>query len=205
MTGGQDDLITIYSPWEQRVVARCQGHSSFVSSLAFDEIRCDGRTYRFGSVGEDNKFILWDFSSGSLHRPKATHHQRLSMASSLSLAIRRRGDSAVNLPLGGLADGKLPPLPHYHPSPSRNEVPVVQPVLVKSFDSDLLTNTKFISNAVLTVNKGGLIKYWVRPLPTARRMPHHHASTHPGPSTGVSKGVDLPPFRQTSGAISLGV
>ena len=57
-TGGQDDLITIYSPWEQRVVARCQGHSSFVSSLAFDEIRCDGRTYRFGSVGEDNKFIL---------------------------------------------------------------------------------------------------------------------------------------------------
>jgi len=40
------------------VVARCQGHSSFVSGLAFDEIRCDGRTYRFGSVGEDNKFIL---------------------------------------------------------------------------------------------------------------------------------------------------
>ena len=57
-TGGQDDLITIYSPWEQRVVARCQGHSSFVSGLAFDEMRCDGRTYRFGSVGEDNKLIL---------------------------------------------------------------------------------------------------------------------------------------------------
>lgn len=57
-TGGQDDLVTIYSPWEQRVVARCQGHSSFVSALAFDEIRCDGRTYRFGSVGEDNKLIL---------------------------------------------------------------------------------------------------------------------------------------------------
>jgi len=57
-TGGQDDLLTIFSPWEQRVVARCQGHSSFVSSVAFDEVRCDGRTYRFGSVGEDNKLIL---------------------------------------------------------------------------------------------------------------------------------------------------
>lgn len=86
-TGGQDDLVTIFSPWEQRVIARCQGHSSFVSALAFDDIRCDGRTYRFGSVGEDNKLILvsmlllvlcplilrrvqWDFSSGVLHRPK---------------------------------------------------------------------------------------------------------------------------------------
>lgn len=57
-TGGQDDLLTIFSPWEQRVVARCQGHSSFVSSVAFDDLRSDGRTYRFGSVGEDNKLIL---------------------------------------------------------------------------------------------------------------------------------------------------
>ncbi|KAG2749549.1 WD40 repeat-like protein, partial [Suillus brevipes Sb2] len=70
LTGGQDDLLTIFSPWEQRVVARCQGHSSFVSAVAFDELRCDGRTYRFGSVGEDNKLILWEFSSGALHRPK---------------------------------------------------------------------------------------------------------------------------------------
>lgn len=62
--------MTIYSPWEQRVVARCHGHSSFVSAVAFDDVRCDGRTYRFGSVGEDNKLILWDFSSGALHRPK---------------------------------------------------------------------------------------------------------------------------------------
>lgn len=61
-TGGQDDLLTIFSPWEQRVVARCQGHSSFVSAVAFDELRCDGRTYRFGSVGEDNKIILVSLS-----------------------------------------------------------------------------------------------------------------------------------------------
>ena len=128
------------------------------------------------------------------------------MASSLSLAIRRRGDSVVNLPSDGLVDGKLPPLPHYHPSPSRNEVAVVQPVLVKAFDTDLLTDVKFISNAVVTANKGGLIKYWVRPLPTTRRVPRHHTATvHTGPSTGVSRSVDLPPpSRQTPGVISLG-
>jgi len=128
------------------------------------------------------------------------------MASSLSLAIRRRGDSIVNLPPGGLVDGKLPPLPHYHPSPSRNEVAVVQPVLVKSFDAELLTDVKFISNAVVTANRGGLIKYWVRPLPAARRASHHHTPiAHTGPSVGVSKGVDLlPPPRQALGVISLG-
>ena len=62
-TGGQDDLLTIFSPWEQRVIARCQGHSSFVSAVAFDELRCDGRTYRFGSVAEDNKLILASLAS----------------------------------------------------------------------------------------------------------------------------------------------
>jgi len=128
------------------------------------------------------------------------------MASSLSLAVRRRGDSIVNLPPGGLVDSKLPPLLHYHPSPSRNEVAVVQPVLVKAFDADLLTDVKFISNAVVTANKGGLIKYWVRPLPATRRSPHHTSTVHTGPSAGASKGVDLPPIRQTSGGvISLGI
>ena len=54
--GGQDDLITIFSSRESRVVARCQGHSAFVTSIAFDPMRGGG--YRFGSVGEDGKLVL---------------------------------------------------------------------------------------------------------------------------------------------------
>jgi hypothetical protein len=38
------------------VVARCEGHSAFVTNIAFDPIRTGG--YRFGSVGEDGKLIL---------------------------------------------------------------------------------------------------------------------------------------------------
>lgn len=56
--GGQDDLITILSPRESRVVARCQGHSAFVTSIAFDPGRGEGRGYRFASVGEDGKLVL---------------------------------------------------------------------------------------------------------------------------------------------------
>lgn len=163
LTGGQDDLVTIYSPWEQRVVARCQGHSSFVAAVAFDDIRCDGRTYRFGSVGEDNKLILWDFSSGALHRPKlqaAAHHQRMSMTSSVSLALRRRGESTVFL--GG--PGMDPPMPRYHPAPSRNEVAVLQPVLIKPIEGELLTDVIFYQRGLLTANRVGHVKLWVRPL-----------------------------------------
>ncbi|KIJ17014.1 hypothetical protein PAXINDRAFT_168435 [Paxillus involutus ATCC 200175] len=159
LTGGQDDLLTIFSPWEQRVVARCQGHSSFVSAVAFDELRCDGRTYRFGSVGEDNKLILWDFSSGALHRPKLQHghHPRVSMSSSVSLtaAYRRGTGSTIQLVA-----------PRYHPAPSRNEVSVVQPVLVKHIEADLLTSLVFLPRALLTATKAGYVRMWVRPLVT---------------------------------------
>ncbi|KAI5286375.1 hypothetical protein KEM54_006837 [Ascosphaera aggregata] len=39
VTGGQDDLVTIWSFKEKRIVARCQGHTSFVRSVAFDPWR----------------------------------------------------------------------------------------------------------------------------------------------------------------------
>ncbi|THH12019.1 hypothetical protein EW145_g268 [Phellinidium pouzarii] len=166
LTGGQDDLVTIFSMTEGRVIARCQGHSSFVSAVAFDPVRTDKRTYRFGSVGEDNKLILWDFSASVLHRPKlqATQQQRISISSTLSLALRRR-DAAEGSTL------HLPPLAtssedvsKYHPAPSRNEVAVVQPVLIKHIEGDLLTSLAFTPSAVLTASKMGVTKLWVRPL-----------------------------------------
>ncbi len=177
-TGGQDDLVTIFSPVDQRVVARCQGHSSFVSSVCFDPERTDERTYRFGSVGEDNKLILvssisfrlistlnrifvvgflqrcttpskidgmYDYSRHNFMRTyrgmihtfiKPSYQQRLSISSSLSLALKRRPDAAegstLHLPPALLAeeDG----ISRYHGAPSRNEVAVVQPVVVKSFE-----------------------------------------------------------------------
>ncbi|KAL0946567.1 hypothetical protein HGRIS_012770 [Hohenbuehelia grisea] len=173
LTGGQDDLITIFSPWEQRVIARCQGHSSFVSAVAFDELRCDGRTYRFGSVGEDNKLILWDFSSGALHRPKLqASHQRVSMSSTISLAFRR-DRSALHLPsLGSPSLDQTPP-PRYHPAPSRNEIAVVQPVLIKQVESDLLAAITFLPHSLLTSTKNGHIKLWIRPLALKGNVKSH--------------------------------
>ncbi|PPQ77504.1 hypothetical protein CVT25_011301 [Psilocybe cyanescens] len=175
LTGGQDDLLTIFSPWEQRVIARCQGHSSFVSSVAFDELRCDGRTYRFGSVAEDNKLIFWDFSSGVLHRPKfqATHHQRMSVSSTISLAFKR-DRSAQYLPATNSPGLEESASPRFHPAPSRNEIAFVQPVLIKQLECDLLTVIQFLPRSILTATKGGQIRLWIRPLALRPRFLKHN-------------------------------
>ena len=98
------------------------------------------------------------------------------MTSNVSLALRRRGESTVYL--GVQTDA---PFPRYHPAPSRNEVAVVQPVLVccrssitrhmskhncqiKQLDGDLMTDVLFYQRGLLTVTKLGHVKLWIRPL-----------------------------------------
>ncbi|KAL1610199.1 hypothetical protein SLS60_001864 [Paraconiothyrium brasiliense] len=74
VTGGQDDLVSIWSLEDSMLVARCQGHNSWVTAVQFDPWRCDERNYRIGSVGEDCRLLLWDFSVGMLHRPRAVSY-----------------------------------------------------------------------------------------------------------------------------------
>lgn len=87
ITGGQDDLVSIWSVAESTIVARCQGHQSWVTAVCFDPWRCDDRNYRFGSVGEDCRLLLWDFSVGMLHRPKAVRISLLHLSNYFSKMI----------------------------------------------------------------------------------------------------------------------
>ena len=98
LTGGQDDLVSIWSLQERRIVARCQGHQSWVTAVAFDPWRCDGRNYRFGSVGEDRRLLLWDFNVGMLRRPKAASsiRNRVSISSHAPMGRIRTESQATN-------------------------------------------------------------------------------------------------------------
>lgn len=69
-TGGQDDLVTIWSMKRKTVIARGYGHQSWVRKVSFDNWNCDEYSYRIGSVGEDGNLLLWDFSPKTLSRPK---------------------------------------------------------------------------------------------------------------------------------------
>ncbi|KAL3163307.1 hypothetical protein ABBQ32_009698 [Trebouxia sp. C0010 RCD-2024] len=81
--GGEDDLVSIYGMAERGVVAWGEGHSSWVTQVAFDPWQCESgsaeasavpvrtssgvlsltreTTYRVGSVGQDCQLLLWDF------------------------------------------------------------------------------------------------------------------------------------------------
>ncbi|XP_047537013.1 WD repeat-containing protein 20 [Vanessa atalanta] len=85
VVGGEDDLVTVWSFSERRVVARGQGHRSWVSVVAFDpyvvsfadpehEVEEDKKSesvqcYRLGSVSQDTQLCLWDLTEDVLRPP----------------------------------------------------------------------------------------------------------------------------------------
>lgn len=101
ITGGEDDLVTLWQWREEKndqgdeyfceVVARGEGHQSWVSSVAFDNSYNVNSVYRypiwiyrwfdfasrFGSVGQDGRLLLWEYDSNP--KVKATTTRRDSM------------------------------------------------------------------------------------------------------------------------------
>ncbi|SNX83859.1 related to WD40 repeat protein CreC [Melanopsichium pennsylvanicum] len=210
LTGGQDDLVSVWAPREGRIVARCQGHTSFVTGLAWDPWRWSGdeRTYRFASVGEDCKMILWDFSSAALNRPKthAPHnagHRRSSvgLGSTYSLVDKHGSSSFMRSP-GSLVGGRRIST-SYGPSSGigaaydmanvtddtirhltlpRSEVAILQPVVTVVVDGEIPTGLRFGPDRVAVVRKNAGIDTFTRPLPK------RSASVVVGGNVGMERG-----------------
>ncbi|KAH7319762.1 WD40-repeat-containing domain protein [Stachybotrys elegans] len=166
LTGGQDDLISIWSMADSALVARCQGHQSWVSSVAFDPWRCDDRNYRFGSVAEDGRLCLWDFSVGMLYRPKATSMRHRGSISSRFTALQRaettgtvhsRMRSNSSLVADDEDDGIA------HPVEPRARIPMLPPVANKVIDTHPAQWLEFTEDAIITSCKSGHIRTWNRP------------------------------------------
>ncbi|KAF4125651.1 WD40 repeat [Geosmithia morbida] len=155
ITGGQDDLISIWSMDDSALVARCQGHQSWVAAVAFDPWRCDGRSYRFGSVGEDGRLCLWDFSVSMLHRPRAhsVHHR-----GSISSRYTHRPETANTSHSPAAYDNDLA-----HPVEPRSRIPMLPPVLNKMIDKDPCCWLGFTEDAIITSCKTGHVRTWNRP------------------------------------------
>jgi WD40 repeat protein len=75
LTGGEDDLVQVWSMEDRKVVAWGEGHNSWVSGVAFDSNwsspNSDGSgehvMYRFGSVGQVFLHTLTHFAGSPLH------------------------------------------------------------------------------------------------------------------------------------------
>lgn len=158
LTGGQDDLVSVWSFAERALVARCVGHESWVREVKFDPWRCDERNYRFGSVGEDCRLLLWDFSVGMLGRPKATSVlARGSVSggmqggagrkeSSAAIAGRLRSTSSLTQQVDrgeGVQD-------MVHAVDGKATTPVLPPVMSKIVDEHPLCWLGFEEHCILT-------------------------------------------------------
>ncbi|KAL8834601.1 MAG: hypothetical protein Q9170_003677 [Blastenia crenularia] len=167
LTGGQDDLVSIWSLTERRLVARCPGHHSWVSCVAFDPWRCDDRNYRFGSVGEDRRLLLWDFNVGMLHRPKALSVRQRASISSHAPLLRTRTESQAttrfrsnsNLTADSVdGEGLLE-----HPVESRTRTAELPPIMSKIIDDDPMSWLEFEEDCIITACAQGHIRLWARP------------------------------------------
>lgn len=183
--GGEDDLVTVWCPAEERVVARLEGHSSWVSSVAWDRTTggSSGR-YRLASAGQDTKLILWDFDVNMLHHRTHAQGGRPAMVRLRSYArepapppererragklARLRAQASSHSSTHNGDDDSLPPgAPQ--PTPSvigalgRAEVPVVEPVLVHTAHDEPLTHVAFQDAGIVTADAAGTVKLWGRP------------------------------------------
>ncbi|KAI8950401.1 WD40-repeat-containing domain protein [Xylaria longipes] len=169
LTGGQDDLISIWYPQETTLIARCQGHQSWVTSVAFDPWRCDEKNYRFGSVGEDCRLCLWDFNVGMLHKPKISSHRQRGSVSSRVPTLHRaetQGTSPGRIRPGStisVVDGDDVKISINYPVEPRSNVAILPPVLTKIADKDPLSWITFTEESIMTSCKTGHIRTWSRP------------------------------------------
>nr|ODN80233.1 hypothetical protein L203_05821 [Cryptococcus depauperatus CBS 7841] len=157
--GSEDDLIALFSPRDGRVIARCEGHASYVTCIAFDtHLKCELRAaYRFVSVGQDRNLIFWDFSPAALHKPRH-HHPNTSMArlaAGSSITVDNTSQPHSQSPLESTTN--------FHQTLPRSEVPVLQPVMSSYVDIAVLTGVYCLPNAIVTMSRYGHIKFWTRP------------------------------------------
>ncbi|OAC99066.1 hypothetical protein MUCCIDRAFT_148983 [Mucor lusitanicus CBS 277.49] len=164
LTGGQDDLVTIWSFKENKIIARCQGHRSWVTGVAFDPLHCDDKDYRFASVGEDCKILLWDFSVNALHKPKqvkasinshSLFNKPLQPPSPLK-KFRKRSS------IFGSSESTL----LLQPVEPTQHVPFLQPIVKQTIHPDPCVDIVYREDSVITTDRRGRVRVWSRPSPT---------------------------------------
>ncbi|CAA2985195.1 WD repeat-containing 20-like [Olea europaea subsp. europaea] len=156
LTGGEDDLVQVWSMEDRKVVAWGEGHNSWVSGVAFDSYwsapNSDGTgesvVYRFGSVGQDTRLLLWDLEMDELVVP-----------------ARRPFVGSPTLSTGSQSyhwESACPP-GTLRPAPSMRDVPKLSPLVTHRIHTEPLTGLIFTQESILTISREGHIKIWMRP------------------------------------------
>eukprot|EP00002_Diphylleia_rotans_P031943 TRINITY_DN6665_c0_g1_i4.p1 TRINITY_DN6665_c0_g1~~TRINITY_DN6665_c0_g1_i4.p1 ORF type:complete len:589 (-),score=117.60 TRINITY_DN6665_c0_g1_i4:227-1993(-) len=158
VTGGEDDLVSVFSFHDRALVARGEGHRSYVSKVAFDEFHCKDHSYRIGSVGQDGYLLLWDFAVESLYKTR-------------SMSISKRDQSPPNS--GSGADTSIPTRTNAH---ARTIVPSMEPFVSGRIASEPLTDLIFLEGCMVAACVSGQVKLFVRMNQPLVEEKHQHTS-----------------------------
>ena len=153
LCGGQDDMVSIFSVAERRLVGRGVGHHSWVTGLAFDPYISTDQAYRFGSVGDDGRLLLWELSSGTLVMPKqpTTTRPGHDRSGSLSSPTNPTASSVSLVRTGSTVYGPTT----YHPVIPRRECPMLSPIVNSRVDDDPLCQIHFREREIVTTCREG--------------------------------------------------
>ncbi|KAJ2661799.1 hypothetical protein IWW48_002193 [Coemansia sp. RSA 1200] len=172
VAGGKDDMLTVWSYSDQKtIVARCQGHESWVRDVAFDPMgHQDENTYRFMSVGEDARLLIWDFSLAALHRPRAPLHRTAATRPDTVTADYHCGSTSgsaarlsVDAHLHGRPDIDDTPSGVVHGRAPQGSVAVLQPLMSEVIHDAVVCSLQFCQDLLVTACRRGVVKAWKRP------------------------------------------
>jgi WD40 repeat protein len=142
VTGGEDDLISVYDITSKSILARGIGHSSFVAAVTFDAVQCDNERYRIVSVGQDTRLILWDLDRIHSDEKGVDIEQK-----------KEKKNSIISNKTEALCVAALP----------QNEVPYFEPVSIHRAHLEPIRDVTTFMEGIVTVCNQNIVKFWARP------------------------------------------
>jgi len=103
--GGEDDLIAVWDVETRQISCHCEGHTSWVSSIAFDSsVRKEEDAPRLlASVGQDCKVCMWEIIQDSFENTESPNQSKASLpprhpaiSDGLTLATKKNDMNLIN-------------------------------------------------------------------------------------------------------------
>lgn len=191
VAGGEDDLVTVWSFHDKRVVARGQGHRSWVQGVAFDScLEGSGHasgdcppvdtSYRFGSVGQDTQLCLWDLTEDVLKQPRAPRASLLLAGGNSPNAAgaqqpqapqqqqttqqtKQQATQTTRSANAATVGSAHQKLVGSPACPRLDEVPMLEPHICKKVAPERLTALVFREDCLVTACQEGYVCTWARP------------------------------------------
>jgi len=141
--GGQDDLVSIFSPIDRCLLGRFEGHTSWVSDISWDPIYYSRQRYRLGSAGQDCRTLFWEVGHSEL------------------FSRRRSGSRGGSTDMNDISsDQMIDSGSLVVENPPHTRVKRFEPVASFQSHDEPLTSIEFVESCVVSGSAGGSIRVW---------------------------------------------